>query len=59
MRNKRRSSSALSSDGFDFDDDTEMESENQDAEDDVLDDEVCVKHMTIRLAMGLTPGQAV
>jgi hypothetical protein len=42
-RNRRRSSCALSSDGFDFDDDAEMEeSENRDAEDDVLDDEVCV-----------------
>ena len=39
--NRRRSSCALSSDGFDFDDDAEMEeSESQDAEDDVLNDEV-------------------
>jgi len=42
VRNRRKSSSALSSDGFDFDDDAEMEeSENQDEEDDVLNDEVC------------------
>ena len=41
VRNRRRSSCALSSDGFDFDDDAEMEeSESQDAEDDVLNDEV-------------------
>ena len=41
VRDRRRSSSALSSDGFDFDDDAEMEeSENRDEEDDVLDDEV-------------------
>ena len=43
VRNRRRSSCALSSDGFDYDDDAEMEeSEDQDAEDDVLNDEVCV-----------------
>ena len=42
VRDRRKSSSALSSDGFDYDDDAEMEeSENQDAEDDVLNDEVC------------------
>ena len=42
MRNRRKSSSALSSDGFDFDDDAEMEeNEDQDPEDDVLNDEVC------------------
>lgn len=42
VRDRRRSSNALSSDGFDFDDDAEMEeSENQNAEDDVLNDEVC------------------
>ena len=42
--NRRRSSNALSSDGFDFDDDAEMEeSENQDPEDDVLNDEVCME----------------
>ena len=41
VRDRRRSSSALGSDGFDFDDDAEMEeSENRDEEDDVLDDEV-------------------
>ena len=41
VRNRRTSSSALSSDGFDFDDDAKMEErENQDAEDDVLNDEV-------------------
>ena len=43
VRDRRRSSCALSSDGFDFDDDAEMEeSESQDPEDDVLNDEVCV-----------------
>lgn len=48
MRNRRTSSSALSSDGFDFDDDAEMEeSENRDAEDDVLNDEVCVDRLAI------------
>ena len=56
MRNRRRSSSALSSDGFDFDDDAEMEeSENQDAEDDVLNDEVCREESSSPVAIGLTP----
>jgi len=44
VQNRRRSSCALSSDGFDFGDDAEMEeSESQDAEDDVLNDEVCIR----------------
>lgn len=39
VRSRRAS---LSSDGFDYDDDAEMEeSENQNSEDDVLNDEVC------------------
>ena len=39
MRSRRAS---LSSDGFDYDDDAEMEeSENQDPANDVLNDEVC------------------
>lgn len=46
MRDRRKSSSALSSDGFDFDDDAEMEeSENQD--DDVLNDEVCANRLSV------------
>ena len=56
MRDRRRSSSALSSDGFDYDDDTEMEeSENQDAEDDVLNDEVR-KTLARSTAMKLSRG---
>lgn len=65
VRNRRRSSSALSSDGFDFDDDAEMEeSENQDPEDDVLNDEVCMcvwkNYLSNSLvAVRLIPGSAV
>jgi len=48
VRDRRKSSSALSSDGFDFDDDAEMEeSENQDADDAVLNDEVCAKRLSV------------
>ena len=61
MRDRRKSSSALSSDGFDFDDDAEMEeSENQDAEDDVLNDEVCERSIfSLLVAGGLTLDPAV
>ena len=58
VQNRRRSSCALSSDGFDFDDDAEMEeSESHDAEDDVLNDEVCIRLWTS--SDGLTPGPAI
>ena len=51
MRNRRRSSNALSSDGFDFDDDAEMEEgDSQDAEDDVLNDEVCGGGLSLQFA---------
>ena len=48
----------LSSDGFDYDDeDAEMEeNENQDAEDDVLNDEVCATPGVLRFLPGLIPG---
>ena len=64
MRSRRKSSSALSSsDGFDFDDDAEMEeSENQDAEDDVLNDEVCMEPSSARFTrcdVGLIPGPVI
>jgi hypothetical protein len=56
VQNRRRSSCALSSDGFDFDDDAEMEeSENRDAEDDVLDDEVCINVLSRSLRWNLLP----
>ena len=57
VRDRRRSSNALSSDGFDFDDDAEMEeSENQDAEDDVLNDEVGGGHVfNLLVAMSSPP----
>jgi hypothetical protein len=56
VRNRRRSSCALSSDGFDYDDDAEMEeTESQDAEDDVLNDEVC-ETLAVSAAMGLSRG---
>ena len=62
VRNRRKSSSALSSDGFDFDDDAEMEeSENQDTEEDVLNDEVCIEILSVRspVVMELTPDPAI
>lgn len=51
------SSNMLSSDGFDYDDDAEMEeNEDQDGEDDVLDDEVCVRAV-VRFLLGLSQVQ--
>ena len=50
------SSNMLSSDGFEYDDDAEMEEdENGDAEDDVLDDEVCAGPVVfLRSSLGLS-----
>jgi hypothetical protein len=42
VRNRRASSNMLSSDGFEYDEDAEMDvNEDKEVEDDVLDDEVC------------------
>lgn len=53
VRHRRMSSNMLSSDGFDYDDDAEMEeSESQDAEDDVLNDEVCLRLARFSFSLG-------